>query len=46
VVTDCEDAGPRSAPLWATDREVVWQTATVAVTEVRKALTAALSRLE
>lgn len=31
---------------WATDREVVWQTATVAVPELRKALTAALNRLK
>lgn len=31
---------------WATDREVVWQTATVAVPELRTALAAALNRLE
>ena len=30
---------------WATDREVVWQTATVAVPELRRALTSALERL-
>ena len=30
---------------WATDREVVWQTATVAVPELRDALAAALERL-
>lgn len=30
---------------WATDREVVWATATVAVPELLRALTAALSRL-
>jgi len=30
---------------WATDHEVVWQTATVAVPELRRALTAALERL-
>jgi uncharacterized protein with HEPN domain len=31
---------------WATDREVVWRTATIAVPELRTALTAALNRLE
>lgn len=30
---------------WATDREVVWATATGAVPELRRALTAALARL-
>lgn len=30
---------------WATDREVVWATATVAVPELRAALAAALARL-
>ena len=30
---------------WATDREVVWDTATTAVPELRRALTAALQRL-
>lgn len=30
---------------WATDREVVWQTATIAVPELRDALAAALERL-
>ncbi len=30
---------------WATDREVVWQTVTVAVPELREALAAALDRL-
>jgi len=30
---------------WATDREIVWQTATIAVPELRAALTAALARL-
>jgi uncharacterized protein with HEPN domain len=30
---------------WATDREVVWQTATVAVPELRIALASALNRL-
>jgi uncharacterized protein with HEPN domain len=31
---------------WATDREVVWATTTVAVPELRAALAAALARLE
>lgn len=31
---------------WTTDREIVWSTATVAVPELRRALTAALSRLQ
>jgi uncharacterized protein with HEPN domain len=30
---------------WATDREVVWSTATTAVPELRRALTVALQRL-
>ena len=31
---------------WATDREVVWQTATIAVPELRRAVMAAIQRLE
>ena len=30
---------------WATDREVVWATATVAVPELRRAIAAALEQL-